>query len=229
MASTRLPGKVLLPVAGRPVLQFLLERVARSTGLDEAIIATSVERDDDAIASFCRTRRVPCVRGPLENVAARFQMAAESHGLDAFIRLCADSPLLDPALVSRAVGEFRAREVDLVTNVFPRTFPPGQSVEVVGTRVFAEAVDTMDRPEHREHVTAFFYDNAARHRIWNIASGRDYGDLSFAVNTMADLEAFAALVATFDRPHTDYSLQDLVAARRDMADAAAPTPAPRPL
>ena len=111
MSSSRLPGKVLRPVRGRPVLQYLLERVDRADGLDRVAVATSVHASDDPILGFCRGCPVACVRGALDNVAQRLADAAWSLELDAFVRLTADSPLIDSALISRAVAEFRRRDV----------------------------------------------------------------------------------------------------------------------
>ena len=130
--------------------------------------------------------------------------------LDAFVRVCADSPLIDAALVEQAVAVFRSRRFDLVTNVHPRTLPPGQSVEVVDTRVLTAAIPMMTRPEHREHVTSYFYDNASRFRIHNIASDREYGDLRLVVDTPEDFSAIQAITRRFDRPQWTYGLDDIV-------------------
>ncbi|MHC4416726.1 MAG: cytidylyltransferase domain-containing protein [Planctomycetota bacterium] len=221
MSSRRLPGKVLMPVAGRPLLEYLLDRVEMCGEIVGTVVATSVGEHDDPIAAFCREFAVPCTRGPLDNVAQRFASAAAFFQLDAFVRLCADSPLVDTELISRAVREFRAREVDLVTNVFPRTFPPGQSVEVVDARVFAAAVAAMDDPDDLEHVTRYFYDHADRYRIWNMPSDHLPRDVSFAVDTRADLERFEAVVAALERPHWSYGLAELIEIQRRLAVATA--------
>ena len=218
MSSRRLPGKVLVPIAGRPLLQYTLERLSRCRSLAQVAVATTRGSDDDAVAGFCIGRDVPCWRGPSENVALRFREAAEALELDAFVRVCADSPLIDTALVDRAVRAFRGRgrgrgrRVDLVTNIHPRTFPPGQSVEVVDSRVFARAVEAMTEPAHREHVTRCFYEQPERYRIHNIESGRDYGQARHVVDTPEDLARIEALIETLERPHWQYGLDDLVSA-----------------
>ncbi len=260
MRSRRLPGKVLRPLAGRPVLQYLLERVGRCTGLYQVpsrcsdsrplrpadtaarpyqsecaaggrygalettlgavAVATSSDSSDEPIARFCDAFGVRCIRGPLEDVALRFKLAAETLKLDAFVRLCADSPLLDPQLITRAVDAFRSGNVDLVTNVFPRTFPPGQSVEVMGVRVFAAALPSMNRPGDREHVTKYFYEHPDRYRFLNLSAEHDATGADFAVDTEADLERIAALVAALDRPHWEYGLAHLIAVDRELRSAA---------
>jgi spore coat polysaccharide biosynthesis protein SpsF len=211
LSSRRLPGKVLRPLAGRPLLAHVLDRVGRVRRLDAVAVATSTEPGDDPIAALCSRRGAACVRGPLADVAERYRLAAGTLKLDAFVRLCADSPLIDPALIGRAVDAFDA-DVDLVTNLFPRTYPPGQSVEVVRTGAFAAAVARMTEPADREHVTRYFYRYAGAYRIRNLPATRDYGALHLAVDTAADLERLEALARSLDRPLGECGLDDLVPA-----------------
>ena len=214
MTSRRLPGKVLAEVHGRPMLQYLLERVERCTELDGVVVATSTDPSDDPIESFCVEREVDCFRGPLNDVAERFREAAQRHGLDAFVRLCADSPLLDPALIDQAVATYRSGGADLVTNVIGRSFGPGQSVEVISVAVFAEAIPHMGGADDREHVISYFYDHREDFRIKAIRSDHDGGDVDFAIDTPEDLERFRALVAAMDRPHWSYGLAELIELQR---------------
>ena len=220
MTSRRLPGKVLAEVHGRPMMQYLLERVERCTELDGVVVATSTDPSDDPIESFCAERGVDCFRGSLENVAERFREAAQRHELDVFVRLCADSPLLDPALIDQAVATYRSGGADLVTNVIGRSFPPGQSVEVISVLVFAEAVPQMSSADHREHVTSYFYDHRKDFKIKTIRGGHNGGDVDFAIDTPRDLERFRALVAAMDRPHWSYSLAELIELQRAVAAGA---------
>lgn len=210
MTSTRLPGKVLRRVRDRPLLQYLLERLQRCDRLDGVTVATSVDPSDDPIETFCVEFGVSCYRGSLDDVARRCADAAGSRGWDAFVRLCADSPLLDPALVDRAIAEYRSREVDLVTNIFPRSYPHGQSVEVVRTSEFTRVVELMTSADDRQHVTRYYYRHAERYRIYNVRSEVNYGDLVLAVDTPGDLQRFETLVAGFERPHWEYGLSELV-------------------
>src|SRR5689334_213909 len=119
-SSRRLPGKVLQEVAAKPLLAYLLERLARCSTLRGIVVATSVEKSDDAIARFCIERGIELYRGPLADVLGRFVGAAETLNLDALVRINGDSPLLDPAIVDQAVELFEQGDVDLVTNVHPR-------------------------------------------------------------------------------------------------------------
>ncbi len=220
MTSRRLPGKVLAEVHGRPMMQYLLERVERCTELDGVLVATSTDPSDDPIDWFCAKRGLDCYRGSLENVAARFDQAAQQHRLDAFVRLCADSPLLDPGLIDQAVAAYRSGGADLVTNVIGRSFGPGQSVEVISVPVFAQAVPRMASANHREHVTGYFYDHRKDFRIKALRGDHDGGDVDFAIDTPGDLERFRALVAAMDRPHWSYGLAELIDLQRAVAAGA---------
>ena len=221
MSSRRLPGKVLADVHGQPLLRYLLERVERCHELDQIVVATSIDPSDDPIQTLCDKRDVACFRGPLKNVAERFRLVAQRHELDVFVRLCADSPLLDPALIDQAVATYRSAGVDLVTNVIGRSFPPGQSVEVISLKVFAEAVPQMTSAEHREHVTSYFYDHTKDFRIRSIRCAHDCGDADFAVDTPADLERLTCLIAAMDRPHWTFGLKELVQLHRGLANGVA--------
>jgi spore coat polysaccharide biosynthesis protein SpsF (cytidylyltransferase family) len=211
MSSARLPGKVLRVVAGKPLLAYVLERLQRCPALDGLVVATSSEASDDGVAALCDERGVACHRGALEDVAGRFATALEAFPCEAFVRVSGDSPLLDPALVARAVDTFRAGAFDLVTNVFPRSFPRGQSVEVVRTAAFRACLPLMTGPEDREHVTPALYRHAERFRIMNLPAERDWSGRRFVVDDAEDLERFAGLIAAMRRPHWEYGLAELAA------------------
>ncbi|HMX44283.1 MAG TPA: NTP transferase domain-containing protein, partial [Elusimicrobiota bacterium] len=156
-SSRRLPGKVLRPLGGRPLVFRVVDRARAAAGLDGVAVVTSTDSSDDALAAACAREGVPLERGDLDHVARRLAEAAVRRGLDAFVRVNGDSPFLDPLLIGEAVRVFRAGAWDVVTNVFPRSFPPGQSVEVVRTAALEKAVGQMTDPADAEHVTRFFY------------------------------------------------------------------------
>ncbi len=224
MGSRRLPGKVLRPIAGKPMLQYTLERLRRGCPDQTIVVATSNSEQDTRIASFCTDHRFSCFRGPLDNVAARFLGAVQAFAFDAFVRISGDSPLLDQDLVRHAVELFRIHDCDLVTNLMPRTFPPGQSVEVVKTRSFMTAHDRMDAEEDFEHVTKVFYKNSADFEIVNFESAGDHRDLHMAVDRPEDMESVAAVIGKMTRPHWDYHLDEVVRMFRSIGTEALTTP-----
>lgn len=208
MGSQRLPGKVLTPLAGRAILEWLLERLEHAQTIDAIVVATSDEAEDDAVAAFAAARGVACHRGPLADVAGRVLGAARAHDLDAIVRVNGDSPLLDQRLIDRGVELLKESGADLVSNVRPRTFPPGQSVEVVLTDALerAHAQDSSD--EDREHVTGPLYDG--RFRVVRFEADPPRTEPAFTVDTPADLARIEAIMRGMDRPHHEYTWEDLL-------------------
>lgn len=207
--STRLPGKVLRDLRGQPLLAYVLDRLERALRLDALVVATSTEPADDAVAELCARRGVACFRGSEHDVAGRYLGAAAAHGLDAVVRISGDSPLLDQALVDRAVALYAEADADLVTNVAPRTFPPGESVEVVRAGALRAAHAAMRDPEDHEHVTRYLYAHPERFRIASFAAARDYGALRLVVDTPDDLARVEAILARMTRPHWEYGLDEV--------------------
>ena len=216
-SSRRLPGKVLEQVAAKPLLGYLLERLARCSTLRGVVVATSVEESDDAIAHFCVERGIALYRGALADVLGRFVGVAQTLNLDALVRINGDSPLLDPAIVDRAVELFQEGEADLVTNVYPRSFPKGESVEVTSVAALRQAAEQTCDPLDREHVTRFFYQNAARFRIRNFKREPSVADIQLSVDSPEDFQMFAQLVAAMQRPPAEYGLDEILALRERCA------------
>jgi len=210
MGSSRLPGKVCAEINGKPLLAYAFERLSRVSGLDFFVAATSSGPGDDPVRELCAGYGAPCFSGPHENVALRFLEALEAHPCDAFVRYCADSPLLDVALLERGISLFRKSAPDVCSNVHPRTFPPGQSVEVVGAAVFREAFPRMAGDE-LEHVTPYFYRNAAQYRIVNFESGGSSSGTRLCVDDREDFERIEGIVSRMTRPHWEYGWRELAA------------------
>jgi spore coat polysaccharide biosynthesis protein SpsF len=210
MSSVRLPGKVLRPLAGRAALDWLLEGLEHAESLDGTIVATSTDPSDEEIAAYCERRGVACRRGPLDDVAARLAEVVEGSSLDVFVRVSADSPVLDYRLVDEGVRRFAAGDADLVTNVYPRTYPHGQSVEVVSAAAFARARSSMS-DEEREHVTLAFYRRPREFRIasfgWAPAGAADQ---RLVLDTEEDAARLERLLLSLTRPHWTYRWDELL-------------------
>ena len=207
--SARLPGKVLRQVVGRPIVAYLIERLRHASGLDDVVLATSDEGSDDALAAVATKEGYRCYRGPLDNVAKRLLGAARAAGADAFVRLSGDSPLLDANLVSRAVALYREGDAEIVSNVLVRTYPKGQSVEVIDTETLAQAL-TQFSDSDREHVTTYFYRHLDRYRIVGFQSERSLAHMQLSVDEPEDLERFERIVAHMQRPHWTYGLDEVL-------------------
>lgn len=203
-SSARLPGKVLRPLDGRPALAYTIDSVGHSAAIDALAVATSADPSDDALADFCAAAGVRCERGDLHDVAGRLAAAAAALGLDAFVRVNGDSPFIDPRLIDRAVALLEDERPDLVTNVFPRSFPRGQSVEVIELGALERARTAMRSREEREHVTPYLYAHPDEFRIHNFSADEAADWVPLTLDTEADHRRLEAIAGRMRRPHWEY-------------------------
>jgi spore coat polysaccharide biosynthesis protein SpsF len=200
-SSQRLPGKVLRPLAGKPLLAHVFEAIAQCRVIDGAILATSARQDDDAVAALAVTMGVPVHRGDLDDVFSRMLSAGLAAQADAIVRISGDSPLIDPAVIDQGARLMRGTpDTDLVTNVFPRSFPKGQSVEVVTTKALRAAHPFLKERADREHVTTYFYANATRYRICNFTADVPASDVQLSVDTADDFDRCEAILRELGGP-----------------------------
>lgn len=210
--SRRLPNKCFRTIGGRPMLARALDRVA-ATGRP-VVLATSTRPVDDPIADFAAEAGIDCVRGSAEDVLGRAAAVLAHTGAPALVRISGDSPFIDPALIEAVVALFEAERPDLATNVFPRSFPPGQSVEVIAADALRQADAEAADPADREHVTTWFYRQPERFRIANHAVDPAFDSrLKFAVDTADDLAFADRLAASVP---DDAGLAALAAAAADL-------------
>ena len=150
MGSTRLPGKVLKPLAGQPVLARVVDRVRRARHVDEVVVATTTLPADDVLADLCRTRGWACERGSEEDLLDRYHAAAAAHHADAVVRITSDCPVIDPGVVDRVVEAFLVQPCDYASNTLePRTFPRGLDTEVFSQAALELAWREDDNPVWR--------------------------------------------------------------------------------
>ena len=210
MTSKRLPGKVLRRVCDKPMLEYLLERLNHCENVAEIVVATSCDPSDKPIVDFCSGINVSCFRGSLLNVAQRFYDLLTYHGFDAFVRISGDSPLLDQRLIDSDIKLFLDGDYDMVTNVLSRTFPKGQSVEILKSDVFIEAFEKMKEEDDLEHVTKYIYKNCNIYKIHNFESGERLENIQLSVDTEEDLLKFKQIVEAMEKDHWRYGYKDVL-------------------
>ncbi len=176
--SSRLPGKVLLPLAGRPLLARMVERVRAAKTPFELVVATTTSPEDDPIRDLCRRIDVDCFSGHPTDLLDRHYRAALERKADAVAKIPSDCPLIDPGVIDRVLGAFLEEPdaFDLVTNLRPPTYPDGNDVEVLPFPVLARAFHEATKRWEREHTTPFVWDQPERFRIRNVRweTGLDY-------------------------------------------------------
>lgn len=194
MRSSRLAGKVLRPLGGIPVLSWVV-RAAKESGTDSTIVvATTEEPDDDAVEELAHDLGVACVRGETDDVLLRFRRVLDQFGDQPLIRLTADCPLLDPALIRMAAALFKAGSPDYVSTVTPRTLPRGMDVEILSAEAL-HACHHSATGAHRIHVTSFIRDNPAYFRVAGVTFSPRSDDLRLTLDTPEDAVLLDAVVA----------------------------------
>tara|TARA_B110000114_G_C14921221_1_gene328567 strand:+ start:88 stop:759 length:672 start_codon:yes stop_codon:yes gene_type:complete len=187
--SKRFKNKVLYPIYEIPLIQHVVNRVKKSKKITNIVVATSTKKNDDKLIKYLRKNKVNFFRGELDNVALRLYEAAKFYKKKFFIRISGDSPLIDYRLIDRAIDIIKnsKNKYDLVTNVFPRTFPQGQSVEIIKTSTLKNNIKEFSKQD-KEHVTKYFYGNAKKFSIKNFTFKGTNKIIKLSIDTKKDLE-----------------------------------------
>ena len=207
MSSQRLPGKILQQLLGKPMVQYLLERVELCQAFESWVLATSTDPSDDPVEELANEAGYPVFRGPLDDVTDRCLQAADADGADAILRLSGDSPFVDQAVIDLGAKLFRSGQWDLVTNLRPRTYPPGCSIEVVGVETLRRASKTMPN-EDREHVIHALYADPTL-TVHNYEHRRYLSDLRLTVDNQEEFDNAERILKAMTRPHTEYSIDEV--------------------
>ncbi len=188
MSSQRLPEKVLKDLNGTTVLGRTVNQIKRSKLIKDIIVATSTDSLDDQISSYCFSNGINIYRGDLLDVFSRFKRVILKTKCKEFVRISADSPLIDPSLINKAIKIYHSGEYDIVTNTFSRTYPKGQSVEVVNSKVFIELDKNKLSVDEKEHVTKRFYNYKENYKIKNFKSRKNYSSFQMSIDTYEDFK-----------------------------------------
>ena len=188
-SSTRLPGKVLKPILGRPMLSLQIERIQRSKKIDKLIVATSNERSDNDIGNLCINIQIPCFRGSLDDVLDRFYQTATQYKPEHVVRLTGDCPLIDPEIIDKVINFYFEGDFDYATNSMdPYTFPDGLDVEVFRFTVLEKAWHEALLPSYREHVTPFIRQHPEMFKVGHYKNEVDLSHLRWTVDEPEDYE-----------------------------------------
>lgn len=188
LSSSRLPGKVMLPVHGEPMLIRQVERIARAKRIGRIIVATSATRSDDSLADLCRARNIDFFRGDLDDVLDRFYHAASRLDPEYVVRLTADCPLADPTIIDAVIDFCIAGDFDYASNALEPTFPDGLDVEVMKFHCLRDAWLNARLPSHREHVTPYIYQHRDKFRIGSFKQVIDLSALRWTVDETQDYQ-----------------------------------------
>ena len=227
--SSRLPGKVLKPLEGEPMIMRQLQRLARAGNLDHIVVATSDSEEDDKLADLLRARGIDVNRGPLNDVLARYIWALHHHPSDVVVRVTADCPLISPKVIDQVVERFHSSDADYVSNTMDPTYPDGLDVEAVTAAALRYVHEQTSDKHESEHVTLGVYRRTDRFVIENLRdpSGADHSDLRWTVDTADDFAFVEAVYRDlfsrdpeFDYPEVLALIEANPQLRRTKADSA---------
>jgi len=213
MSSTRLPGKVLKTASGRTMLDRMLERVRKSTMIDQVIVATTTDPSDNAIVRACHRYDTEVYRGSLLDVLDRYYQAAKQYQANIIVRLTGDCPLIDPRLIDDVVKALVDQQVDFACNRLPppfaRTYPIGLDVEASTIAALENAWRNADQKHEREHVFPYLYAVPGRFKVIQLNHSENLGHLRWTLDTPADLVLLRRVYRYF-KGRNDFSWLDVV-------------------
>jgi glutamate-1-semialdehyde 2,1-aminomutase/spore coat polysaccharide biosynthesis protein SpsF len=220
MGSSRLPGKSLADICGRPMLWHVVHRVQQARLINKTVVATTEECFDDPIALLCQQEGFPCFRGSEDDVLDRFYRAARTHDADAVVRITADCPLIDPVVIDRVIAQFQEGNVDYVSNTMRYTYPDGLDTEVISFGALEQAWREARKASEREHVTPYL--RSGNFRAANVENDPPVavGQYRWTVDHLADLEFVRKIYAVF-RGNGHFGFQDVLRVLKERPDLSA--------
>jgi spore coat polysaccharide biosynthesis protein SpsF len=220
MGSTRLPGKIMKKVLGRPLLDFLIQRLKRVSLADGIVIATTKNPADGKIVNFCLGQEIFCFTGSEHDVLDRYYQAATKFKADIIVRVTSDCPLIDPLLIDKLISFYLELQpnCDYLSNTIVRSFPRGMDVEVFSYRSLELAAEQAVLPEEREHVTPFIYRHPELFKIHSYIHPEDNSKYRWTVDCPEDLVLITKILENIYPERPEFTLQDLLSLLEEHPD-----------
>jgi len=209
-SSTRLPGKVLQPILGKPMLLLQIERIRRSALIDQLLLATSTDPTDDPIERLCRENTIPCFRGSLNDVLDRFYQAAKPVRPDHVVRLTGDCPLTDYRLIDEIISFHLQGRFDYTSNTLDPTYPDGLDIEIVRFTCLEEAWREAALPSQREHVTPFIHQQPDRFKLGSLKGQTDLSRHRWTVDELEDFVLVTKVYEALYPQKPDFTTDDIL-------------------
>ncbi len=216
MASTRLPNKVMKLIAGKPMIELLLDRLRKTRRVTQIVVATSIHSSNDPLVEHVRRLGYACETGSENNVLERYAQTARSHSADVVVRITGDCPLVDPGLVDDAISRFLDADVDYLCNNYPPTYPDGLDIEIFSATALYRAQTEATEAFDREHVTPYLR-RPGLFRTTTISAEEDLSALRWTVDEPSDFEVVSRVFDQF-APRYDFTWLDVLALQRRIPD-----------
>lgn len=214
MGSSRLRGKMMMDLAGKPVLGRIIERSSRSRFLNDLIVATSINKENDCIEQYCKKEKVACFRGSEEDVLGRLCAALTSRKADVAVEIFGDEPLTDPEIMDHIIKYYldNADKYDFVSNDLKTTYPPGTELEVYSVRALKDSASRTDNPLVREHGTLYMRQHPQSYRLYNIEAPSElrYPGMSIELDTEEDLRVVRVIYEKLYAANPKFTTLDVI-------------------
>ena len=210
--SSRLPGKVMLEVSGKSMLEHMIERISSSRKLDKIIIATTTNKNDDVIVDLAKKLTLDYFRGSEDDVLDRYYNTCKKYNGNVVVRLCSDSPLLDGNIIDNVIATYETGHYDYVNNLapLPRTYPDGLSVEVFSSQLLTKAHFDAKKPSEREHVTFYMWMQPEKFKIHRVDLEKDLSKYRFNLDYDADYTFLKKIFEYFYLKNKNFNFEDVI-------------------
>lgn len=208
--ATRLPGKVLMKVAGKTMLEHVVERVKKAKSLDGAIVATTTSDKDAEVAAKAQDLGVKTFRGSENDVLDRYYQAAARYGLEHVVRITADCPLMDPKVIDHIVENYFRSRADYCSNTLEETYPDGEDVEAFGFKALERAWKEAKLPSEREHVTPYIRKNPALFKLVSVKYKEDLSSKRWTLDEPRDFDFLSSVISSLYPVKPDFGMNDVI-------------------
>lgn len=222
MNSSRLPGKVLMHILGKPALSHLIERLKRTKYIKDIILATTINPKDDVLEKFANDNGIKCYRGSEEDVMGRVVQAATVINTDVIVEITGDCVLIAPEVIDKAIEIYKTGKYDIVSNTWNFSYPQGTDVQIFSHKLLADAYEKTKDPAHREHVSLYFYENPDLYKIYFLEAPPEFKapHLRFQLDYKEDLEFIRKIYEELHPKNKEFSLKEIFQLLNDKPELA---------
>ncbi len=210
MSSTRLPGKVMSPINGHPMIYWEISRISKAKLVNKIVVAISDQSSDDILAEYLESIGQEYIRGSLDNVLDRYVTAEEKYKPSAIIRLTADCPLVMPELIDQYLEIFHKEDFEYLSNTIELSYPDGLDIEIIKPGIFRKLLEFNLSEEEKEHVTLGIYSRKDKFRTHNVSSKTNISDFRWTVDTYDDLAFVKSIYAHFESKEMNFTFEDVL-------------------
>jgi spore coat polysaccharide biosynthesis protein SpsF len=219
MTSSRLPGKVMMEVLDRPLLQYHVERLQKAKLADDVIVATTINYTDDPIVYFCKKLNIKYYRGSEENVLSRYYEAAKLYKADNVIRVTSDCPIIDPEIVDKTIQYYLNNNYDYVSNcTINRKYPRGMDTEIFSFNALSQAYKKAKKESELEHVTTYMWKNPQIFKLGSVVNEVDESKHRWTVDTLDDFMLIRLIIKNLYPINNEFNIQDCLELMRNNPD-----------